>query len=179
MSEIEQLNSRIVYQNRWMTVREDQIKRRSGIEGIYGVVDKPHFVVIIPHENGKVHLVQQYRYPVQERFWEFPQGSWEQEPKKKPEQVAIGELKEETGLIADEMIYVGFQYQGYGYSNQGYHIYFATGLTKEEKELEDEEEDLVASEFTVQEFEKMLLTGEIKDATTTCAYALARMKGLI
>ena len=52
MSEIKLLNSRIVYQNRWMKVREDQIKRRSGAEGIYGVVDKPHFVVIVLYENG-------------------------------------------------------------------------------------------------------------------------------
>lgn len=25
--------------------------------------------------NWEVHLVEQYRYPVRERFWEFPQGS--------------------------------------------------------------------------------------------------------
>ena len=178
MSEIEQLNSRVVYRNKWMTVREDRIKRKSGAEGIYGVVDKPHFVVIIPYENGKIHLVQQFRYPVKSRFWEFPQGSWEQEPNKKPEQVAIGELKEETGLVANEMIYVGFQFQGYGYSSQGFHIYFATALTKGDTKLEVEEEDLVSSEFSIKEFEEMLLSGEIKDATTTCAYSLAKMKGL-
>lgn len=179
MSEIKQLSTKVVYHNNWMTVREDQVVRPSGAEGIYGVVDKPHFVVIVPYENGNVHLVEQYRYPVNQRFWEFPQGSWEEESSKEPLQVAQGELKEETGLIAGQMTYVGFQYQGYGYSSQGYHIYLATGLTRGKRELEAEEEDLVSSEFTLEEFEMMLVNGQIKDATTTCAYSLVKLKQLI
>ena len=59
--------SRIVYENRWMRVREDAIQWRDGSAGIYGVVDKRDFVVIAPIEGGIVHLVQQYRYPVQGR----------------------------------------------------------------------------------------------------------------
>jgi len=49
--------------------------RRDGSEGIYGIVEKPDFVVIVPLENdSRIHLVQQYRYPVRARYWEFPQG---------------------------------------------------------------------------------------------------------
>jgi len=179
MPEIKQINTKVVYQNKWMTVREDEIERLSGARGVYGVVDKPHFVVIVPFQDGKVHLVEQFRYPVQERFWEFPQGSWEEQPDTNPEQVAIGELKEETGIIADQMTYVGFQYQGYGYSSQGYHIYFATGLTQTKMKLDAEEEDLITSEFSINDFETMLKNGKIKDATTTCAYSLTKMKGLL
>lgn len=179
MPKIKQLNSKIVYKNKWMTVREDQIERPSGAKGIYGVVDKPHFVIIIPFENGKVHLVEQYRYPVKERHWDFPQGSLEKEPDIAPEKVAISELKEETGLIADKMTHVGFQFQAYGYSSQGYHIFIATGLTKTENQLDIEEEDLITAEFTIEEFEKMIINGMIKDAGTTASYALAKMKKLI
>ncbi len=57
MAEIETLSSKIVYQNRWMKVHEDKIKRASGAEGIYGVVDKPDFVCILPIEDGHIHLV--------------------------------------------------------------------------------------------------------------------------
>jgi hypothetical protein len=42
------LSSRVVYQNRWMSVREDQIERLDGSRGIYSVVDKPTAVIIIP-----------------------------------------------------------------------------------------------------------------------------------
>ena len=64
MAEIETLSTRVVYKNKWMTVREDRIRRLSGAEGIYGVVDKPDFVVILPVQDGLIHLVEQYRYPV-------------------------------------------------------------------------------------------------------------------
>ncbi|MDW7695645.1 NUDIX hydrolase [Flammeovirgaceae bacterium SG7u.111] len=179
MSELKQLSSKVVYKNRWMSVREDKVQRPSGLEGIFGVVDKPDFVVIIPYQDGYVHLVEQYRYPVEKRFWEFPQGSWELETDKRPEEIAIGELKEETGLTSSNMKYVGHQYLAYGYSSQGYHIFLATDLTQNETELESEEEDLITSKFSIEEFEKMLTDGTIKDATTLCAYSLAKMKGVL
>src|ERR1043166_7588452 len=47
----------------------------SGHLGIFGVVEKPDFSLIIPHERNGFHLVRQYRYPVASSFWEFPQGS--------------------------------------------------------------------------------------------------------
>jgi len=79
--DIETLGTRVVYENRWMRVREDAVRRRDGSEGIYGVVEKPAFVVIVPlEEDGGIHLVQQYRCPVGARYWKFPQGSWEQTP---------------------------------------------------------------------------------------------------
>jgi ADP-ribose pyrophosphatase len=74
---IETISSREVYRNRWMTVREDAIRRQDGSSGIYGVVHKPDFSLIIPYENGAFHLVEQYRYPVKGRYLEFPQGTWE------------------------------------------------------------------------------------------------------
>ncbi len=80
MSDIKQLDSKVVYQNRWMTVREDKILRPSGAEGIYGVVDKPDCAAILAIDNGMIHLVQQYRYTVGQRCWEIPQGAWESNP---------------------------------------------------------------------------------------------------
>ena len=44
--EIETLSSRVVYQNRWMTVREDAIRRQDGSQGIYGIVEKADFAAI-------------------------------------------------------------------------------------------------------------------------------------
>ena len=58
--DIETLESRIVYRNAWMTVREDAIRRRDGSPGIYGVVEKADFVVVVPaHADGSLQLVQQ------------------------------------------------------------------------------------------------------------------------
>ncbi len=63
---------------------------------------------------------------MQGRYWE--QGAWEQKPGADPLEVARSELREETGLDADRMIYAGHLFEAYGYSNQGYHVYLTTGL---------------------------------------------------
>lgn len=176
MNEIETLNSSVVYQNRWMTVREDQIRRPSGAQGIYGVVDKPDFVAIVPIDDDLIHLVQQYRYPVHQRYWEIPQGSWESEPDADHAVVAAGELREETGLTANKLQYVGHIYQAYGYSNQGFHVYLATNLEAGVQKLDEEEEGLISKAFSLEEFESMIVTGVIKDATTISAYSLVKLK---
>ncbi|MGE0222679.1 MAG: NUDIX domain-containing protein [Acetobacteraceae bacterium] len=179
-TDIKMISTRVVYENRWMRVREDAIRRRDGSEGIYGVVEKPDFVVIAPLEaDGRLHLVQQFRYPVGGRYWELPQGSWEGAPGSDPLAVARGELREETGLDAAEMLYAGHLFQGYGYATQGYHIFLARGLTCIEATREQEEQDLVTSPFATAEVERMISSGEIKDATTVATFGLLRLMGLI
>ena len=42
------LGSRQVYTNAWMSVREDDVRRFDGSPGIYGVVDKADYALIIP-----------------------------------------------------------------------------------------------------------------------------------
>jgi ADP-ribose pyrophosphatase len=178
--EIETLETRIVYENRWMRVREDSIRRRDGSSGTYGVVEKVDFVVIAPVESdGRLHLVQQFRYPVGARYWELPQGSWELAPNADPLEVARGELREETGLDATEVSHAGHLFQGYGYSTQGYHVYLAKGLRRIEVIREVEEQDLVTRPFKISEVEEMVRGGLIKDATTVAAMGLLRLKGLL
>jgi ADP-ribose pyrophosphatase len=177
---IETISTRFVYENRWMRVREDTIRRRDGSIGIYGVVEKPDFVVIVPVEDdGRVHLVEQYRYPVKGRYWELPQGSWEQEPGADPMEMARGELREETGLDAAHMTYVGHLFEACGYADQGYHIFLATGLRHGDADPEHEEQDLVTRDFALSEVERMIRDGEIKDATTVASLGLLRLKGLL
>ncbi|MET4695587.1 NUDIX hydrolase [Endozoicomonas lisbonensis] len=177
--EIKTLESRTVYSNKWMSVREDKILRNSGQEGIFGVVDKSDFAVILPIQDQYIYLVEQYRYPVKGRWWELPQGAWESEPDADHLSLATGELKEETGLIAGRMKYVGHQYLAYGFSNQGYHIYLATDLKAGSKNLDIEEEGLISQKFNIKEFESMIINGKIKDATTVNAYGLAKLRGLL
>ena len=76
-------------------------------------------------------------------------------------------------------LYIGHIYQAYGYSNQGFHLYIATELKQSEQRLDQEEEGLVTRMFELSEFETMITSGMIKDATTISAYGLAKLKGLV
>ena len=56
------LSSREVYRNHWMRLREDEILRSNGEKGIYGVVEKDDAAIILPIDEGRVWLVEQFRY---------------------------------------------------------------------------------------------------------------------
>ena len=97
-----QLSTRRVYQNPWIDVRQDEVITPGGSNGIYGVVHFRNLAVgIIPvSENGTTFLVGQYRYPLDEYSWEIPMGGC---PLGTPVVAsAKRELKEETGLLAEE-----------------------------------------------------------------------------
>ena len=165
------LASREVYRNRWMRVREDEILRSDGNKGIYGVVEKHDAAIILPIDEGRVWLVEQFRYTIGERALELPQGGWEMEVDH-PEELARGELKEETGLEAAEMVLLGALWIAYGFTRQKQHVYLATGLTETAKTPDAEEHDLVVRSVTVEEFEEMMRNGVIRDGCTLAAWGL-------
>ncbi len=172
---IRKLSSREVYRNAWLRVREDEIERDNGERGVYGVVDKDDCAVIIPIEGERVYLVEQFRYTVQGRYMEFPQGGWET-ANVDPEELARGELKEETGLVAEKMEYLGMMYIAYGFANQRQHVFLATGLTQGEKDPDPEEHDLVVKSVTIAEFEEMIREGKIPDVCTLAAWGTYKVK---
>jgi 8-oxo-dGTP pyrophosphatase MutT (NUDIX family) len=165
------LATREIYRNRWLILREDRILRSNGKEGIYSVVDKDDCAIILPIEDGRVWLVEQFRYTIQERALELPQGGWEMLIDN-PEELARGELREETGLLAAEMTYLGFLWIAYGFTRQKQHVFLATGLTMKERDPEETEHDLVIHTKPLEEFEQMMLDGTIRDASTVAAWGL-------
>ena len=136
------------------------------------MVEKPDFALIVPFDGLKFYLVQQYRYPVDGRYWEFPQGSLELSPEATPEQIAITELAEETGLKAGSMKKLGKLFQAYGYSNQAVNVFKATELVEGTATLSTEEQGLVADTFTREEIDQMIKQGDICDLATVGALQL-------
>jgi 8-oxo-dGTP pyrophosphatase MutT (NUDIX family) len=172
---IQTLSSRVVYSNPWMKLREDKILRSNGKEGIYGVADKDDSAIIIPIQSvdgeERVWLVEQFRYTIQERCLELPQGGWEM-GEVDAEELARGELKEELGLHAESMMYLGMLWIAYGFANQKQHVFLAQGLTPTETDPDPEEHDLVAHSVPVAKFEQMILDGKIRDNCTVSAWGL-------
>ncbi|MDT4912468.1 MAG: ADP-ribose pyrophosphatase [Pseudonocardiales bacterium] len=172
MDEIRQLASREVYRSPWMAVREDEVEFPSGTRGTYSVVDKQDFVVVLPYADGGFWLVQQFRYPVGRREWEFPQGGWPAGHTGPPADLAVAELREETGFEATSLRHLGHLYAAYGYSSQGYDAFLATGLTPGPTDREATEADMVHEWRPEEEVRAMIGRGEFADAHSVAALAL-------
>ncbi len=168
---IRTLSTREVYRNRWMRLREDEILRSNGQKGIYSVAEKNDAAIILPIDDGRVWLVEQYRYTIQQRALELPQGSWEQ-VSAGPEDLARGELREETGLHAEHMTQLGMLWIAYGFTRQRQHVFLATGLSQKETDRDVEEHDLVVHSVTIDDFERMMGDGTIADSCTVAAWGL-------
>jgi len=173
------LATRPVFESRWLKLREDVICLGDGSTSTYAVVEKADSAFIAPVQDGRIYLVEQFRYPVSGRYWELPQGSWPDAPGKEPLELAKAELREETGLSAAEMVPIGHLFEACGYSNQGVHVFFATGLSQGPQDLEPEESDLICRSFTFAEVRQLIDDGLIKDATTMAAFGLLQIKGLL
>ena len=171
---IKTLSSREVYRNPWMRVREDQIERSNGTPGIYGVIEKHECAIILPIQDDTIYLVEQFRYTVQQRYLELPQGGW-QTAGVAPEELARGELREETGLVAASMTHLGTIWVAYGYSNQKEYVYLGTGLSPTAADPDPEEHDLVLRNVPIPQFEQMILDGTIRDSCTIAAWGLYKL----
>ncbi|MGE2730244.1 NUDIX domain-containing protein [Mycolicibacterium vaccae] len=165
--------SREVYRNDWMTLREDDIRRPDGSPGVYAVVDKPDFALVIARDaDNRFCLVEQFRYPLGMRRWEFPQGTAPGRVDLDPADLAVRELREETGLTAESMTELGLIDVAPGMSSQRGRVFLATGLTEGPHEREPEEQDMTSAWFGRDELEQMLRDGSITDAQSLAAWTL-------
>lgn len=162
-------------------MREDDIRRPDGSAGIYAVVDKPTYALVIPRDSDatgqRFHLVEQFRYPIGLRRWEFPQGTAPDRAELDAAELAARELREETGLIAAEMTALGLLDVAPGMSSQRGRVFLATGVTEGPHEREHEEQDMRSAWFTRAEVEQMMRDGIITDAQTLAAWTLMLLSG--
>lgn len=172
MADIRRTGSREVYRNNWMTVREDDIRRPDGSDGIYAVIDKPTYALVIARNGDRFQLVEQFRYPLGLRRWEFPQGTAPGHAHVEPTELAARELREETGLRAASLQLLGRLDVAPGMSSQRGWVFLATGLTEGEHEREHEEQDMRSAWFSRAEVEQMIRDGDITDAQSIAGWAL-------
>ena len=162
------LGRRLVYENPWISVREDAVLKPDGTPGIYGVVQFAHLAVgVMPvDEQGRITLVGQYRYPIGRYSWEIPEGGCLEG--EAPEDAAIRELREETGLVPEALERLGESHLSNSVSDELAVIYRATGLTQGPSEPEGSER-LEVRAFEWAEAWGMLRRGEVTDSMSVIA----------
>jgi 8-oxo-dGTP pyrophosphatase MutT (NUDIX family) len=165
-------SSREVYRNAWIRVREDVVERSDGSTGVYGVVEKPDFAVVLPWAGDGFWLVEQFRHPVGRRSWEFPQGTWSSGAGGTAEELARAELAEETGFRAGELRHLGHLDLAPGLSTQEFDVWLATGLTPGPTAREATEADMRQRFVPEAELRAMVGDGRFTDGPSLAAYSL-------
>ena len=169
------LKSKAIYSNPWIEVTESQVINPGGNPGIYGAVHfKNQAVGVVPYEDGYIWMVGQYRYVLKTYSWEIPEGG--SPLGESPEATARRELKEETGLIAEELTPIMEMHLSNSVSDEWGVVFLATGLSQGEAEPEDTE-DLMIKKMKIEEVYEAVERREITDSLTVGSiYKLMLMK---
>jgi 8-oxo-dGTP pyrophosphatase MutT (NUDIX family) len=165
-------SSREVYRNPWIRVREDTVERADGSRGVYGVVEKSHFALVLPYERDGFWVVEEYRLPLDRRVPSFPQGTWASGTTGSAEELARAELAEETGLRAGTLRHLGHLDLAPGLSTQEFDVWLATDLTPGPTAREATEADMTCRFVPERELRARIRGGRFSDGPSVAGYGL-------
>ena len=167
------LDSQTIFKGKLLEVKCDSVRLPDGSSATREYIVHPGAVVIIPLLDAQTLVLErQFRYPVAAAMLEFPAGKLD--PKESPLACAQRELREETGYIAAEWAYAGKLHLAIAYSTEVLHVYFARGLSLQQRQL-DAGEFLEVYTQNIDAFLRDCDSGSISDAKTlSCAYHLQR-----
>lgn len=174
MSLWKKLSSKIVYENPWIRVYEDEVINPIGEKTVYGYVQSTanSSVGIIPiDDEGYIYLVRQFRYALQEETWEIVAGRTDKDENTKLS--AIRELKEETGLEASEIIYLGNLSMAPGATSFNISIYLAKGIRKVSDTLDPLDGILEVKRVSVDQVHDMITDGTLRCSASIAAFFMA------
>ena len=158
------LRSQVIYEGSIIRVRLDEAELENGKTAKREVVEHPDGVAVIPVDaGGNVYMVRQFRYAYGRPFLEIPAGKLD--PEEAPQAGAIRELREETGLSAGSLHYLGGYSVSPGFCNETLHLYLAQDLEKGASSP-DEDEFLDVEQIPLAQLYEMALSGRIADAKT-------------
>ena len=162
----------IVYTGRVFSVEVDRVRFPNGSEHEVAVVRHPPSVVLIPMQpDGRVVLIRQFRPSLGREIWELPAGSVD--PGETAEAAAVRECEEEIGLVPHLIEPIGGLFPAPGFCDEELIFFRVTDLrppAPDSVRRPDDDEDIQAQAFPVEEAKAMAARGEIVDLKT--AYGL-------
>jgi len=177
MQAVEVLSTKVLHRYRIFAIVEQALRLPSGRTVVRQVVHHPGAVVIIPQlADGRLLLIEQYRFAVGETLLEFPAGTLESG--EVPLDCAKRELIEETGHRAEHWHALGTMYSSPGFCDEQQHLFVASGLVSDQAAA-DEDEIIEVKRLTVQEVERAMADGKLVDAKSIAVYARATLQGVL
>jgi len=168
----ELLKSEIIFPGRAFTIRRDLLRLPNGRQTKLDIVEHVGSVILVPvDDKGNLLFVRQYRHATGLDLLELPAGTLEEG--EVPEACARREIREETGMAAKDMKYLGGFYLAPGYSTEYMNVFLATSLVPDPLEA-DADEFLSVETIPVKEALAMATRGEIPDAKSLAALLLAQ-----
>ncbi len=164
--------SKSIYNGKIIKVTLDTVICPGGNEAQREIVRHPGGVAVVPiDENGYVYMIEQYRIPYDEIILEVPAGKLDKG--EDPDCAAARELKEETGLTAESLVFMGSFYPTVGFCDENLRMYLATGLNQGEDDP-DEDEFVILRKIHIDELIEMIMDNKICDGKTIAALFKAR-----
>ena len=161
------ISSKQIFDGKIVKLFVDEVELPNGQIATREIVRHPGAVSVVPLTNeGEVVMVKQFRYPFERVLLEIPAGKLE--PGEDPLEAVKRELEEESGVVAENIEFIGMTYTTVAFTDEKIYTYMATGLTFKESHP-DEDEFLEVVKLPLDTLVNMVMSGEIKDSKTQVA----------
>lgn len=167
------ISSKIVYENPWFKVREDETEKPGNRTGVYGVVLTPPTVFTVAlNEKDEIYLIGMFRYPTGKYGLELPAGGSDNQDLL---EAAKRELVEETGVKAKTWEKAGEFTPWNGISDEVSHVFIARDVEETDNQIDPNEGILEVRKVAFEKVFDLVKSGEISDGQTISALTLAKI----
>lgn len=164
------LRSRVIWRSPWYALRQDDIRLPDGSESVYTVVERQQAVFIVPAlTDGRLALIRNYRYTLDDWLWEVPAGSLQ--IGESPVEAARRELAEEIGGQTGRLEPITSFYTMPGICNELSHVFLAYDVVLGTPRREPSEV-MECHTFGVETVAEMIMSGELNDGPSALALLL-------
>jgi ADP-ribose pyrophosphatase len=167
------LSTRYPFVTKWLRLREDRVRLEGGREIQFAFVESNGAVGVVPvMRDGRVALIKQYRYTVDEWCYEIPAGGMHDTGGAAREEVALQELQQEVGGRCDSLEYVNHFHASIGNSSQTFYVFLAWGVELDGSQTLEVTERIEIVPTPAAEALRMARDGEIRDGASALALLL-------
>jgi len=168
------MRRRKLVDNKWVTFLEDKFQLPNGTDCTYYHAQKSDAVMALVVDgdktDGYTYIVNQHRHPIGRTIWQFPIGGFNASTED-PIESARKELREETGVVAGEMHYLGSFYADPGFTNQKVHVCATNSILEIlEPKLETSEYGLISKKVQISSLNSLIESGDMGDAWGIVGY---------